>query len=288
MKTPKRVSALSAAVVFISLFSLLLLVRGANGRYLDVPYVPTPDRVVEAMLDAAKVGSGDYVVDLGSGDGRIVIAAAKRGAFGHGIDLNPERIVEAEANAKDAGVSDKVVFLEGDLFETDFSRATVVTMYLLSSVNRKLKPLLFEQLRPGTRIVSHAFDMEDWEPDEHIAIDGSNVYYWVIPANLQGKWEWSRNGENYVMDVRQEFQEIAVDLRADNRKLEVDDPVLVGERVSFVAVDREKRNRYLFSGRVDEDGIKGIMQERDDQTGIVWIRSSQKNGKVENWDAKKH
>ncbi|HEY4541776.1 MAG TPA: methyltransferase domain-containing protein [Noviherbaspirillum sp.] len=151
-------------------------------QQLDVPYVPTPQPVVDRMLELAKVGKGDLVYDLGSGDGRIVITAAKEyGARGVGIDLNPERIAEARANAKEAGVADRVEFRNQDLFKTDLSKADVVTLYLLTSVNAKLRPQLWRQLKVGTRVVSHAFDMgEEWPPEKTEQVGGSTIYYWTI------------------------------------------------------------------------------------------------------------
>jgi SAM-dependent methyltransferase len=151
-------------------------------RTPDVPYVPTRQAVVDAMLKLAKVSKNDVVYDLGCGDGRIVITAAKQyGATGTGIDINPERIKEANENAQNANVTDKVKFLQADLFETDFSKASVVTLYLLPSVNMKLRPILLKQLKPGTRIVSHAFNMGDWEPEQKIEVDGSTIYFWTVP-----------------------------------------------------------------------------------------------------------
>ncbi len=150
-------------------------------RRPDVIFVPTREAVVEAMLKAAKVGPNDVVYDLGCGDGRIVVAAAKLGARGVGIDIDPQRIAEAKENARAAGVEGRVDFRLGDLFEADIREASVVTLYLLPSLNVKLKPRLMEQLRPGTRIVSHDFDMGDWQPDETIAVDGKTVYLWTIP-----------------------------------------------------------------------------------------------------------
>ncbi|HYH57177.1 MAG TPA: class I SAM-dependent methyltransferase, partial [Anseongella sp.] len=148
----------------------------------DVPYVPTNDAVVPAILRLAQVTADDVVYDLGCGDGRIVITAAKDfGATGTGIDIDPERISEAKANASKAGVENKVRFIQGDLFKSDFSKASVVTLYLLSSINMKLRPILLKQLKPGTRIVSHAFDMGDWEPDEKITVNGSTIYLWTVP-----------------------------------------------------------------------------------------------------------
>ena len=148
----------------------------------DVPFVPTPEKVVERMLEVAKVGPNDVVYDLGSGDGRIVIAAAKKhGARGVGIDIDPERVQEARENARRAGVANRVEFRQGDLFEADIRDATVVTIYLLSGINMKLRPKLIAELKPGTRVVSHAFDMGDWKPDGSAKVGTSTVYYWVIP-----------------------------------------------------------------------------------------------------------
>jgi SAM-dependent methyltransferase len=153
----------------------------ASTRQPDVVFVPTPPEVVDAMLELAVVTKNDVVYDLGCGDGRIVIAAAKRGARGVGIDIDPERIKEAEANAKAAGVSDRVKFLEADLFETDLRPATVVTLYLLPELNKKLQPKLMKELRPGSRVVSHAFDMGEWKAEQERDIDGRHVYFWTIP-----------------------------------------------------------------------------------------------------------
>ncbi len=153
-------------------------------RNPDVVYVPTPTAVVNEMLRLADVKSTDLVYDLGSGDGRIVIAAAQqRGARGVGIDINPQRVSEANQNAQAAGVSDRVEFRQQDLFQANFSNATVVTLYLLPELNVKLRPKLLSELKPGTRIVSHAFDMGDWQPEQVVEVDGTNVYYWTVPEN---------------------------------------------------------------------------------------------------------
>jgi len=149
---------------------------------LDVPYVPTPQEVVDKMLDLARVGKNDTLFDLGCGDGRIVVTAAKaRGARGTGIDIDPVRIAEATDNAKKAGVSDRAKFRVGDLFKTDFSTATVVTLYLLPNINAKLRPQLWKQLKVGTRVVSHAFDMgSEWPAEKTVEVDGRTIYYWTV------------------------------------------------------------------------------------------------------------
>jgi SAM-dependent methyltransferase len=165
--------------------SLLVVAQGQQQpeKKLDVPYVPTPQTVVDAMLDMAAVKKDDVVYDLGCGDGRIVITAAKKyGARGVGIDIDPDRIQEANANAKQAGVSDRVKFIQQDLFKTDFKEASVVTLYLLPDINLKLRPKLLSELKPGTRVVSHAFDMGDWKPEKTDTIDGyRRIYFWTIP-----------------------------------------------------------------------------------------------------------
>lgn len=151
-------------------------------RSPDVIFVPTPQEVVDAMLKVAKVTKNDVIYDLGSGDGRIPVTAAKSyGARAVGIDIDPQRVKEANENAKTQGVADKVKFMNADLFETDISEATVVTLYLLPSLNLKLMPKLMKELRPGTRIVSHAFDMGDWKPEQTLNVNGRTVYYWTIP-----------------------------------------------------------------------------------------------------------
>ena len=176
-----RVSALIAAAAGTTLAQL-----SARQAEIDSPYVATPPRVVEAMLDLAGVDGQDTVYDLGCGDGRIVIRAAQKyGARGIGIDNNPDRIEEARANAGSAGVSENVNFEVRDLFDTDISNATVVALYLLPEVNLRLRPRLLSELRPGTRVVTHSFAMGDWKPDKERVVDGVHVYLWTIPSSGQ-------------------------------------------------------------------------------------------------------
>ncbi|MDQ3290472.1 MAG: class I SAM-dependent methyltransferase [Bacteroidota bacterium] len=174
----------SLAALFLTIWvNSLVFAQTASTRTPDVPFVPTRPAVVEGMLELAKVTKNDVLYDLGCGDGRIVITAAQKyGATGTGIDIDPQRIKEATKNAEEAKVTDKVNFKQADLFETDFSKATVVTLYLLPAINLKLKPILMKQLKPGTRIVSHAFDMGDWKPEKTVEVDGTTIYFWTIPA----------------------------------------------------------------------------------------------------------
>jgi SAM-dependent methyltransferase len=151
-------------------------------RTPDIHYVPTPTRVVEAMLTLAAVGPNDVVYDLGSGDGRIVIAAAKRGARGVGIELEPGLVAEAGRNARKAGVAERVQFIEGDIFNTDLSAASVVTLYLLSSINERLRPKLLREMKPGSRVVSHRFGMGEWSPAKSLTVAGTDILLWRIPA----------------------------------------------------------------------------------------------------------
>ncbi len=246
----------------------------ANAQDLDVPFVATPEETVDKMLDLADVGPGDYVIDLGSGDGRIVINAVRRGAYGHGIDLDPERIKEARDNAQKANVADRVMFLQQDIFETDFSRANVITMYLLSSVNKKLRPRLLDELDPGTKLVSHDFDMGDWEPDKHERIGNDDVYYWIIPADVSGEWQWQANGKRFVMTLEQDYQKIQPQIREGNVSLNVNDKVLKGDRISFTAVNPDSGVHYVYNGKVNGKMIMGKVQIR---TG--------NNKTIENWSA---
>jgi len=176
--------AMMLGIMILTIICMLGSYSGVDAQKLDVPYVSTPHVVVEKMLDVANVGPGDYVIDLGCGDGRIVIEAARRGAYGHGLDLDPRRIKEAERNAVNAGVHNRTIFLQADIFKSDFSRANVITMYLLTSVNLKLRSRLLETLEPGTKIVSHNFDMGDWKPDRHIRVGDSNQFF---PKRLVGQ-----------------------------------------------------------------------------------------------------
>src|SRR3954469_15955441 len=182
--------AVAALLAVVSILFLAAVPARAQFKF-DVPYVPTPHVVVEEMLRLANVGPADFVMDLGSGDGRILIAAARKfGARGIGVDLDPERIEESNYNAQTDGVSDRVTFQQQDLFKFDFSRATVVTMYLLPRVNMQLRPRLLNDLKPGTRIVSHDFDLEDWQPDQKSTVR-KNVFLWIVPAKVDGRWRMS-------------------------------------------------------------------------------------------------
>jgi ribosomal protein L11 methylase PrmA len=184
MSMPTRLLALGLAVLFIGAPAAPARAQAAAAtRRPDVIYVPTPEEVVEAMLQVAKVTKNDVVYDLGTGDGRIPVTAAKKyGARGVGIDIDPQRIKDANENVQKNGVGDKVRIMQGDLFEANISEATVVTLYLLPSLNQKLMPKLMKDLKPGTRVVSHAFDMGDWKPEQELDVSGRKIYVWTIPS----------------------------------------------------------------------------------------------------------
>ncbi len=232
---------------------------------LDVPYVPTPEEVVAKMLDMAAVTGSDLVYDLGCGDGRIVIAAAsQRGARGVGIDLDPERIRESRENAQKARVTDRVTFVRQDLYDADLRDATVVTLYLLPSVNLEIRPKLFKELKAGTRVVSHDFDMGGWEADKTAEVEGSMVYFWVMPANVSGTWEWtmpgSAGGERCVLRLDQEFQKARGTLTEGSSETPVRDVRISGEQVSFT-VDRAVGGEVVpvrYQGRVNGHTIEGV------------------------------
>jgi len=250
-----------------------MLATGAWAAEPSVPYVPTPQEVVERMLQIAKVTASDYVIDLGSGDGRIVITAAKKhGARGFGVDLNSVRISEANENARKAGVTDKVAFYQRDLFETDVSEATVITMYLLPRVNLELRPRLLE-LKPGTRLVSHDFSMDDWKPDVHVQMDAkdkyggsggrSDIYFWVVPARVGGTWQWqlpvSGKSHAYEVSLTQKFQMISGNVKIGGRSVSLQNPRLRGDeiRFSFIAEVNGAPVKHEFTGKVEGEGIVG-------------------------------
>lgn len=199
-----------ACMVFRDLIDDFDGFSGQPDTFLDVPFVPSDEEVVEAMLELAGVGPNDVLYDLGAGDGRIVVAAAKeRDARSVGIELDPLRVADAMEYAGWSRVEYLVDFIEESIFTADISEATVVTLYLLQSVNVQLRPKLLRELRPGARIVSHAFDMGDWKPDDRIKLDGTNIYKWIVPASVKGPWEWDgADGKSYRIELQQQYQEV--------------------------------------------------------------------------------
>jgi len=237
-------------------------------RSFDVPFVPTNQPTVDAMLRIANVGPGDFVIDLGSGDGRILIAAARlRGARGFGVDIDPQRVKESTENAKAAGVSDRVQFFQRNLFDTKISEASVVTMYLLPRVNLELRPRLLAELKPGTRVVSHDFDMGDWQPDLRTTVRGagSEVYFWIIPAQVAGRWQvrgaGARDKQSFEIEFKQKYQEIEAAARGLDRPVIVRDARIEGDRIAFTLMDDgDYVNRQRFEGRVSGNAMEGVVR----------------------------
>jgi SAM-dependent methyltransferase len=223
----------------------------------DVVWVPTPEALVERMLAMAQVGRGDVVFDLGSGDGRTVIAAAKRGARAVGVEYNPDLVALSRRNAESARLSvDRARFVQGDIFETDFSSATVVTLYLLPDLNLRLRPALLA-LPPGTRVVSHMFKMQDWEPDETSYLASTPAYLWIVPARVGGTWRLVlRGGAAFEIDVEQAFQAIGgtVDLPPVRGGLR--EARLRGDAVRFAFVDA-RGVLHELAGRAAGDRMEG-------------------------------
>jgi SAM-dependent methyltransferase len=218
---------------------------GQEGK--DVIWVPTPQALVDKMLDLAKVTPSDYVIDLGSGDGRTVITAAKRGAKALGIEYNPEMVELSKRSAAKEGVGDRASFVKADLFESDFSQAQVITMFLLSSINLKLRPKILD-LKPGTRIVSNTFDMGDWKADETATVPGCNswctAHLWIVPAKAQGTWKLPQ-GE---LVIKQTFQTITGTLKNGAVATPVNGK-LSGEQITFTA------GNVSYAGRIHEDSM---------------------------------
>ena len=234
----------------------------------DVIWVPTPDEVVDRMLTMAQVTPKDFVMDLGAGDGKIAIAAAKKfGARAVGIEYNPDMVKHANANAEAAGVAGngagKATIRHGDIFQTDFSQATVITLYLLPALNMKLRPQLLA-MRPGTRVVSHSFTMEDWQPDETSSMDGRRAYFWLVPANVMGNWSLELPGQKLDMTLEQTFQKISGSVTLQPIHAGLRDPQLHGSAISFSFVGQDGMRRD-FAGRVSGARMEGSF--RDEKNG---------------------
>jgi hypothetical protein len=251
--------------------SIAALPAGAQD-YGDTPYVQTPQNVVDRMLEVAKVGPKDFVIDLGSGDGRMIITAAKKhGARGFGVDLDRRLVMLSNRLAAKAGVADRAVFYERDIYQTDVSPATVVTIYLLPEVNLMMRPILLSKLKPGTRVVSHDYDMGEWPPDLAFTMEApgkpvgrdqtSKVFYWVVPARASGRWMWQAASESagpraFELVLNQNFQHVEGTLAADGKTVSIEDAKLVGDRLTFTArVDATAR--YEFSGRILNNALDG-------------------------------
>ena len=258
----RSLNRLSAGVILSAVFISLSAQKEQNDKNFiphsgqegkDVVWVPTPQVLVEKMLDIAKVTPRDFVIDLGSGDGRTVITAAKRGARARGIEYNQNMVELSRKHAAAEGVSDRAEFIQGDLFEADLSQATVITMFLLTEINLKLRPVLLE-LKPGTRIVSNTFEMGEWIPDEK-AMDIENceswcdALLWIIPAKVEGLWKMP-HGE---LNLSQEFQMVSGNLKTEKNTISISEGRLNGNQITFIANDEK------YSGHVNGNSIEGTV-----------------------------
>ena len=232
----------------------------------DVIWVPTPEEVVDRMLTMAQVGPNDFVMDLGSGDGRTVIMAAKKfGARSLGIEYNPDMVKLSQDNAQKAGVSERAQFRRADIFATDFSQATVITLYLLPALNMKLRPTILS-MKPGTRVASHSFTMEDWEADEISTMDGRRAYFWIVPANVMGSWALDAGGQKGDIALEQTFQKIAGTVNLGNVQGGLRDARMRGPQISFAYVDQAGMRRD-FTGTVNGRQMQGTFRDDKGQEG---------------------
>jgi SAM-dependent methyltransferase len=223
----------------------------------DVIWVPTAQALVDTMMKMAKVTPQDYVIDLGSGDGRTVITAAKLGATAHGIEYNPDMVALSKQNAEKEGVTGKATFVQGDIFQTDFSKATVLTMFLLSTLNLKLRPTILN-MKPGTRVVSNSFDMGEWTPDETVTISENctshcRAHFWLVPAKVDGTWKL---GEGELV-LKQEFQNLSGTLKNGNVSAIVINGKMAGEQITFTAGNTQ------YTGKVNGNLIEGTAKTGD-------------------------
>ena len=247
---------------------------GQEGK--DVIWVPTPQALVDRMLDMAKLTPRDIHYDLGSGDGRTVITAAKRGAQAVGVEFNPDMVALSERAAAKEGVSARVKFINGDIFQTDFSSATVLTLYLLPSLNLKLRPTIL-RMKPGTRVVSHAFSMDDWQPDQTDHVEGRTASLWIGPAPVEGSWRWSVAGsgqKEYELVLRQQFQQVEGLVKLDSGKMgQVRNVKLNGGQLSFSIHELTGTSGTLrrdYTGRVSGNTVQGVFKLPDSGAEVKW------------------
>ncbi len=243
----------------------LALAAPAAAQTPDVVFIPTSMDVVLTMLGMAGVGDSDVVYDLGSGDGRLVISAAKRfGARGVGVDIDPDRVADGIRNADTAGVAGRVAFRQADLFETDLRPATVVTLYLTSSLNERLRPKLFRELRPGARVVSNNFDMGGWTPDSVAYVQGkamarTPVHCWVIPADARGRWSVTADDRAIELRFEQQFQQVSGTATIGGHRAELTDVRLRGDSITFSIPGDSETGTMRFAGRVWGDSARGTV-----------------------------
>ena len=284
--------------LLVLLFACAFAPQFAFAQAADVPYVPTPMNVVDAMLKLANVTANDFVIDLGSGDGRIVIAAAKSyGARGLGVELDPALVQDARREAERQGVKGRVEFIAQNLFITEIERATVLTTYLFPRINIQLRPRIFAELRPGSRVVSHEFDFGNWKPDARVTVPvpdkpygppRSEVFLWIVPANAAGRWQWwaatpGGPGLDYEVTLAQTFQELRGEARVGSRAARLERARMRGDEIAFVLVSDEggREIRQELAGRVSGDTIRGTMRTAGASDGSEWQAKRVARGRID-------
>lgn len=238
------------------------------GKLLDVPFVPTDEDVIEAMLNLGGVGPKDVLYDLGSGDGRILIAAARnRGTRSIGVEIDPLRIADAMDEAGHARVEYLVDFIEEDIFTADFGDATVVTLYLLESINIQLRPRLLSKLHPGTRIISHAFDMGDWKADEKLELRGGNmrsinIYKWIVPAQVAGVWEWDGlDDKRYRVELQQKYQEVTGSAWLADEAMDLKSAKLSGGCLELKIQGNNTTSLNTFTLNFEKNELQSVLED---------------------------
>lgn len=278
MKTTRYLlSAILALMVSSAMLTLYAQEKISGNKYIpeigqqgkDVVWVPTPQELVNKMLEVAKVTPADYVIDLGSGDGRTVITAAKLGAKATGIEYNPDMVALSKENARKEGVGDKTEFIQADLYETDLSKATVITMFLLPEINLKLRPRILD-LKPGTRIVSNTFTMGEWEADQEVTTEENwnswnTAYLWIVPAKAGGTWKMGDS----ELELVQEYQFVRGTLKSGIRSQSVTDGRLEGSSITF------RINNDIYTGVVTDKMIRGTASNNAEGKTWDWTAARQ-------------
>jgi hypothetical protein len=281
-----RAAAAAAAALCLLVPAASQAAEAAAGEYAyepvigmpgkDVVWVPTPPQVVDLMLDLARATPKDFVIDLGSGDGRIVLGAAKRGIKARGVELNPDLVRLSQEEAERLGVGEFAQFVAQDMFQADLSQASVLTTYLLPHLNRRVRPLALAQMKPGSRVVTYAFHMGEWQPDKVAQVGGLTVHLWIVPAAAMGEWRWSYDGigfsRDYAMSVRQKFQFIDGTASTRTSPVYLRDMKLEGDRITFTLTEEAGSSlaQTRYEGRIDGDAITGSARTNDREESRPW------------------
>jgi len=245
-------------------------------REPDIHFAPTPHRVIPEMLQLAEIGADSVVYDLGSGDGRVLIAAARDcGARGVGFDIDPLRIAESRANAIQAGVQDRVQFLQGNFFDVPISEATAIVLYLVDSVNIRLRPKILSECQPGVRVVSYSFEMGDWEADAHTPIAANGVFLWIVPARVGGFWSGCTESASSALEslsLRQTFQKLSGVAQIRGRSGNIVEGRVAGEQFTLAVDMEDSKQRITIAGKVLGERIEGLASDEGAETPFALHR----------------